>query len=139
MRTGCFFIGHRDAPESVQTLLNEAIEYHIRVYNVQDFYVGHYGKFDAMAARAVTQIKKIYPEIKLILLLPYHPATHPFVLPDAFDESYYPFDRPIPPRYAIPRANKHMIDHCKYLITYVHHPGKSRDFLEYAQQKKMPV
>lgn len=29
-----------------------------------------------------------------------------------------------------------MIDHCKYLITYVHHPGKSRDFLEYAQQKK---
>ena len=45
-RKTCFFIGHRDTPESVRPLLDETVERHIAEYGVTDFVVGHYGRFD---------------------------------------------------------------------------------------------
>lgn len=53
----CFFIGHRDTPESIQPQLDAAVERHIVEYGVTDFVVGHYGAFDRMAARAVRESK----------------------------------------------------------------------------------
>ena len=49
----CFFIGHRDAPEEVLPQLEAAVETHVAAYGVTDFVVGGYGRFDALAARAV--------------------------------------------------------------------------------------
>ena len=46
----CFFIGHRNAPETLLPLLASAVERHITEYGVDDFVVGHYGRFDALAA-----------------------------------------------------------------------------------------
>ncbi|MBE6997554.1 MAG: hypothetical protein E7427_05225 [Ruminococcaceae bacterium] len=51
----CFFIGHRDAPETLRPLLAEAVERHITQYGVTEFAVGHYGHFDAMAAGVVRE------------------------------------------------------------------------------------
>ena len=53
----CFFIGHRNAPESLTPLLDEAIERHITEYGVAEFVVGHYGNFDMMVAGAVRRAK----------------------------------------------------------------------------------
>ena len=49
----CFFIGHRGAPEALRPLLDAAVERHIIEYGVTEFVVGHYGRFDYMAAGAV--------------------------------------------------------------------------------------
>ena len=68
----CFFIGHRDAPEALRPLLDEAVERHIAEYGVTDFVVGHYGRFDVMAARAVREAKPRHPEVTLTLLIPYY-------------------------------------------------------------------
>ena len=42
----CFFIGHRDAPESIRTDLTQAITELIEREQVQEFIVGSYGRFD---------------------------------------------------------------------------------------------
>ena len=53
----CFFIGHRNAPEALRTLLEKAVERHITECEVTEFVVGHYGRFDYMAAGAVRAAK----------------------------------------------------------------------------------
>ena len=63
----CFFIGHRDAPESVYAPLCDAVERHITEYGVRSFVAGHYGRFDALAARAVLDAKKRHPGVTLSL------------------------------------------------------------------------
>ena len=70
----CFFIGHREANESLLPRLELEIERLIRSENVRYFYVGGYGGFDQIAATAVKRAKKEYPDITLMLVLPYHPA-----------------------------------------------------------------
>lgn len=75
--SSCFFIGHRDAEEAVFQKLSEAVEQHIVEYGVTEFFVGHYGRFDALAACAVKETKKRHPEVTLTMLLPYHPMIVP--------------------------------------------------------------
>jgi len=72
----------------------------------------------------------------LVLLAPYHPALRPMPCPAGFDGIIYPFEQRVPPKYAIIQANKKMIERCDYLIAYVRHPGKARDFLAYALRQE---
>lgn len=53
----CFFIGHRETPDSILAELSAEIERHITEYGVTDFVVGGYGRFDALAARCVKTAK----------------------------------------------------------------------------------
>ena len=81
----CFFIGHREAGGDVFPALSEAVEHHITEHGVTDFYVGHYGGFDGLAAQAVKEARERHPEIRLTLVLPYHPALRPINTPKGFD------------------------------------------------------
>ena len=120
----CFMIGHRDTPEKIYPLLAEAIEQHISALGVQEFYIGHYGSFDAMAAKAVIAAKNQHPNIRLFMLLPYHPTVHPIELPEGFDGSFLPEGQEnVPFRVAIPRANEYMVRYVNHLICYVDHPS----------------
>ena len=114
----CFFIGHRDAPESIYNRLLEAVERHISEYGVTDFVVGRYGNFDRLAARAVMEAKQHHFDVTLTLLMPYYRAdAEP--LPVGFDGSLFPDGLEIvPKRAAIMRADQYMIRHCDYLIAY---------------------
>lgn len=135
MSKSCFFIGHADAPESLLSSLTDEIERLIVQEDVSEFFFGNHGQFDSMARRALAEVKDKYPHIRRILVLAYHPSTLSAGIPKDVDESLYPFDERVMPRYAIPKANRRMIDACEYLIAYVRHTGKARDFLEYAQRK----
>ena len=134
----CFFIGHGNTPERIYPLLAEAVERHITEYDVTDFYVGHYGNFDRMAARAVKEAKKKYPYIQLILILPYHPAECPVEIPEGFDDTYYPFtNERIPKRFAILKTNQFFVVASRYLISYVKHSwGGAAKTLEYARKRE---
>lgn len=133
----CFFVGHRDAPERIMPLLQEAVERHIAEYGVTEFIVGNYGAFDRMAARAVIRAKERYPGIILLMLLPYHPAERPTEAPPGFDSTYYPpcLER-TPRRYAIIRANRYIVDHTDYLISYAWQSGSNaKKLVEYATSR----
>lgn len=133
----CFFIGHREADERLLPRLELTIERLIAEENVRYFYVGGYGGFDRIAAAAVKKAKQKYPDITLMLVLPYHPAERPIDTPNGFDGTYYP-DRleSTPRRYAIVRTNRIMVDTCDWLVCYVRHgASNSRNLLEYAQRR----
>lgn len=132
----CFFIGHRDAPESIYDRLLQAVERHISEYGVTDFVVGRYGDFDRLAARAVIEVKRHHTDVTLTLLMPYYRADAD-LLPDGFDGALFPDDlETVPKRAAILRANQYMIHHCDYLIAYdAGHIGNTRRLV--AEAKKI--
>lgn len=134
----CFFIGHRDAPDSLRLRLEEVIEQCISKFGITEFVVGQYGNFDRMAAHALVDAKKRHPDITLLLLIPYHPADRPVKAPPGFDGTYYPEGmEAVPKRLAIVRANRYMVDHCDCLIAYVWHPASNaRELLEYARRRE---
>ena len=133
----CFFIGHREADERLLPRLELTIERLIAEENVRYFYVGEYGGFDRIAAAAVKHAKQKYPDITLMLVLPYHPAERSIDIPHGFDGTYYPDGlESTPRRYAIVRTNRIMVDTCDWLVSYVRHgASNSRNLLEYAQRR----
>lgn len=138
-RKVCFFLGHRDTPASLYDELIGAAEQLITAECVYEFVVGHYGNFDRMAARAVLALKIKHPPVRLIMLLPYHPASGP-PLPPGFDGSWYPAEMEgVPLRVAIPRANRLAIDRATHLIAYVRYPGKAREGVAYARRRDVRI
>mgnify|MGYP003290355059 CR=1 FL=1 len=122
----CFFIGHRDTPDSIQKKLNESVEYLWRKCGVTQFVVGHHGNFDRMAINAVNQAKIKNPELyAYILLESYTPRPDTTVfLPGCFDDYYLPNNiELVHPRYAIEKANRRMLQECHYLVAYVVRDG----------------
>lgn len=134
----CFFIGHREAPDGLLPILAKIVEQHITKYDVSDFYVGQYGAFDRLAARAVIDAKKRHPKVTLTILLSYYPADRLLKLPDGANGSLYPLCmEEVPKRVAIPRANRWMVDHSTHLIAYVWHPASNaRKLLDYARTRE---
>ncbi len=57
----CFFIGHREAPDSLFPILSAEVERHIIEYGVTDFVVGRYGRFGSLASQCVKSSKKAPP------------------------------------------------------------------------------
>ena len=131
----CFMFGHADCPDTMLPKIEEAI---VKCYSkeVTAFYVGNRGRFDSLAASAVKQVKQQHPDIKLYLLLAYHPGERAVNLTDGFDGSYYPPLENVPRPYAIVRGNQYMVDNSDYLICYAKHIGNTRNLLEYAQKRK---
>lgn len=138
MGSSCFFIGHRETGMDVFPALADAVEQHIAEYGVTDFYVGHYGGFDGLAAQAVKEARARYPYIRLTLVLPYHPAIRPISTPKGFDGTFYPWqDENIPKRLAIIKTNQRMVDSCDYLITNAYHfLGGTGQIVEYARKQE---
>ena len=134
----CFFIGHREASSNIYPALYSAVEEHIACYGVTEFIVGHYGGFDNLAASAVKAAKRRYPDVRLYLLLPYYLKTIPAKKTEGFDYTFYPPGmEAVPPKAAIVRANRYVVDHVDYLISYTWHPASNaRKLVEYAQKRE---
>lgn len=132
----CFFIGRREAPEKIYLALYAAVEQHIVEYDVTEFIVGRYGEFDRLAASVVKATKRFYPDVKLTLLLSYHPVEQPLPKLDGFDSTFYlPGMERVPRKVAIVRANRYIVDHADYLIAYAWHPASNaREIVEYAKR-----
>ena len=130
----CFFTGHRDAPDSLQGPLYEAVCLHAVRHGVTEFVVGNHGSFDFLAAQAVRRAKQQHPHIRLTLLLSRHPAEYAQELPEGFDQSLYPSGlEQTPKRFALVRANRRMVELSGFLIAYVRHPASNaQKLLEYA-------
>ena len=130
----CFMFGHSDCPESMLPQIEQAIEkYHAE--GVTEFYVGSRGRFDSLATAAVKRAKFHHKDIRLYLVLAYHPAERPVTLWDGFDGSFYPPMENVPRQFAIVKANQYMVRTADFLICYVRHIGNTRNLLAYANKK----
>lgn len=136
-KTCCFF-GHSEIWAFIDDDLADAVERHIAEYGVTTFLVGNYGQFDRLAAQAVMAARSRRPGVRLDLMLPYPPELgRP--LPDlkGYDRAVYPGAlEGVPPRAAILRLNRIMVDASDHAIAYVAYPwGGARKTLEYAQRR----
>ena len=85
----CFFLGHRTR-DGHPPLTETSVEQHIVTYDIAHFWVGHYGRFNALAAQTVLQAKQRHPWVTLSLLLPYLPTKQPGPVPEGFDQILFP-------------------------------------------------
>ena len=133
----CFFIGHRDAPESLLPKVRAAAEGLILREGVTDFYVGSRGSFDRLAAAAVRELMEEYPQVRLYRVLAYLPVKGTREMP-GFTGTVFPEGlESTPRRFAIPRANRAMVDACDFLVSYAPFAtGNARKVLDYAIRRQ---
>ncbi len=131
----CFLFGHHQTTDSIIPELRRILQQHITEYDVTEFIVGHYGRFDRLASKELSHMKVQYPHIQLRLLLPYHPATRSIDLPPLFDGSIYPSNMErVPHRAAVIQANRNILKQCNYAIACVQNTsGNAAELACYAR------
>ena len=113
------FCGHSQVAdaESVRAWLYKTIE--DLIGNGADiFYLGGYGDFDSLCASVVRELKKTYPHIKSILVLPYPDKYFDIA---GYDETLYPPLESTPRRYCILKRNQWMVENADVVVSYIDH------------------
>lgn len=137
----CTFFGHRDAPSNIAHYLRAAIIDLIENRGVDLFYVGNQGAFDRTAIRVLRGLKEAYPQIQYYVVLAYVPQNKERLGLEDSDSTLYPecLDK-TPPKYAIIKRNRWMIERADFVITYVTHiTGGAADFKALAERKGKTV
>ena len=116
----CTFFGHRKCPDSIKIKLREILIDLISNHDVDMFYVGHQGRFDAIVRSVLQESKKEYPQINYSVVLAYMPEKQTehndnsdTMLPEGIESVH--------PRYAISWRNNWMIQQSNYVVTYITH------------------
>ena len=115
----CTFAGHGDYEYSEITYqkIVKFIKQLICEKNISEFWVGNYGGFDTLAARAVREVKEIYTHISLCLVIPYMTSR---VNKHLFDKIIIPeFDKNASVYSYIPLCNRYMVDNADTLICFI--------------------
>ena len=134
------FIGNRDCYQvkeaEIEQAIIEAIEDGIEI-----FLNGGQGYFDKTCAVIVHRLKKKYPHIKNILVIPYRDFK---VFNDSlFDEIVYPFEAHTYSYYTYksgsPKRNRRMVEQSSVAICYVYRAGGAQKTLNYAKKKNLKI
>lgn len=129
------FCGHSDAPytDSFRNHIKETIETLID-RGAREFLLGGYGAFDNMVAGVVRELKKKYPNITAVLVLPYLNRTAGFA---GYDTTVYPPLETVPKRFAISHRNRWMVENSDIVVAYVNYGwGGAATTLRYAAAQK---
>ncbi len=115
--SSCTFFGHRDCYGLEARVLKDAIRELIDA-GVDTFYVGDRGGFDRMVFHCLQELEKEHPHISVAVVLAYLPVS------SSVNEAYGPYHMypPIeegPPRFAIERRNRWMIDHATHCLVFI--------------------
>ncbi len=132
------FIGHNECYDiSVEQLERTIIEYIEKGVTV--FLNGGQGGFDRMSAGVVHNLKKKYPNIKNVLVIPYlsfkifdKTLFDEIIYPQGFEKYYF--------KAAIIEKNKYMVDKSQFAICYINHSwGGAYKTYEYALKKQLTI
>lgn len=111
------FCGHGKLmyDEETENRLKDEIE---RLINggADTFYLGGYGRFDALASGVLTELKERHPEIKRILVIPY--LNREYYLKN-YDETLYPPLESVPPKFCISKRNEWMAKNADVVICFI--------------------
>ena len=135
----CTFFGHRECPDSIKIKLREVLIDLITNHNVDVFYVGNQGRFDAIARGVLRELKKEYPQIDCAVVLAYMPGKQTEY--DDYSDTMLPEGiESVHPRYALVWRNNWMLRQSDYVVTYITHSwGGAAQFAEKAKRQKKAV
>ena len=132
----CTFFGHRDTPDSIRPVLHNTLINLIETQGTDTFYVGNQGKFDSMVHSELKELSKAYSHIRYSVVLAYLPKKKDFDLTDFSDTVYPDGLENVPPRFAIDKRNRLMLDWSDVVVTYVCTSiGGAAKFKELAENK----
>ena len=116
----CTFFGHRDCPETIKPKLRKALVDLITNHNVDMFYVGNQGRFDAIARGELRDLQCEYPHINYAVVLAYMPGKQTEY--DDYSDTMLPEGiESVHPRYAISWRNNWMLKQSDYVVTNITH------------------
>lgn len=114
------FIGHRDLLSLNFSQIKNCIQALIKDYGFERFLSGGMGIFDEMCARAVWELKQLYPHVQNHLVIPYLS----FAIQNRFyyDEIIYPAElEGLFFKKSILLRNKYLVDHADAAVCYIDH------------------
>ena len=135
-----FFIGNRDCCQVKEAEIEQAIITAIE-NGIEFFLNGGQGYFDKTCAVIVHRLKKRYPHIKSILVIPYRDFR---IFNDSlFDEIIYPFEAHTFSYYTYksgsPKRNRWAVDHSSVAICYVYRAGGAERTMKYAKKQNLKI
>lgn len=137
----CMFCGHSriySGYERLRENLTFVVSGLIEHEDVKEFLIGNYGQFDRLSASVCLDLKRVYPDIKVELVLPYY--RHKV---DEYEKAHYlKFDNVIIPelenvpyRYRITKANEYMVKRSDVVVAYVNkNTGGAVKTMDYAKK-----
>ena len=136
----CTFFGHRLVPAKFEPTLRSVLIDLIENHDVNRFYVGNQGDFDAMVRRVLKDLSKRY-DITYSVALAYMPSKKTEYAADPSDTVLPEGIENVPRRFAISFRNKWMIARADYVVTYVTHEigSGAAQFKTMAQKKGKTV
>ena len=152
MRKVCF-IGHRQIfDRSVKERLKTAIENEIK-NGCEFFTMGTHGEFDELALSVCRELRKIYKDIKIeVVITSLKKIEKQLLYDDEFGKEYeIPYSDVSTIMYEIEEthfkkqiteSNHQMIDDCDALICYVnkkHNPSGAKHAMNYAKRKGLKI
>ena len=113
----CTFFGHRDCYGLDKAALRNAIADLIKE-GVEEFLVGHQGQFDGMVRSCLQSLQIQYPNIRYSVVLAYLPMQKRDF--DDFSDAVFPEGSEfVPPKFAVDRRNRYLIDEADICLCYV--------------------
>ena len=116
----CTFFGHRDCPDAIKPKLRQVLIDLIENHNVNMFYVGNQGRFDAIVRGLLRDLQHEYPQINYAVALAYMPGKQTEY--DDYSDTMLPEGiESVHPRYAISWRNNWMLKQSNFVVTYITH------------------
>ena len=136
------FIGHSSVhiTDELSNKVRNAILLNISQTSPITFFCGGYGNFDLHCASICRKIRNYIPNCRIVFVTPYITPTQQQKMKNLIDEKMYdsiiyPPIENTPPRFAIIKRNKWMIDSADLIIAYVSQTyGGAYKSLKYAQK-----
>lgn len=146
------FIGHRNINDNIKERLRIAIEYEIK-NNIKHFLIGSHGDFDNLALSVCKELKTIYPDILIeVIVTSLHKANKQLIHDDIFGKQYFtPYNDVQLIMYEIEEiyfkkritiSNQKMINECDILICYINNKKKysgAKIAMNYAKKKGLKI
>ncbi|MBR2466033.1 MAG: hypothetical protein IKB38_03775 [Clostridia bacterium] len=141
------FAGHSfiSSNNMVKEMVKDQIRNNIIDNNLVTCYLGGYGNFDEICARACRELKQEYGTIEIVYVTPYISLSEQTKIKEMqgcglFDTSIYPPIENVPPRFAILKRNEWMMTNADLIIAYVNHNyGGAYKSLQVAKRKKKKI
>ena len=135
----CTFFGHRNCLETIKPKLRGVLIDLITNHDVDMFYVGHQGQFDAYVHSELKRLKQEYPQINYAVVLAYMPGKKTEY--DDYSDTMLPEGiESVHPHYAISWRNNWMLKQSDYVVTYITRSwGGAYQYAEKARRQKKVV